>query len=333
MTDLLPAHPRVLVVGAGSLGSVYGAYLARAGSSVQLYAREAHARAIQAAGSLDLVTPDGEARVELDAEWRPDRVEPADLVIVLCKTPDTEQVLTELAHLRGKARIAVSLQNGLDDRGLLAAWAGEDAVIGGVSMVGGTLEAPGRVRHTLPGPTFLGETPAGLSRRVEELGRLFEAAGLPAEVTDRIASVEWSKLVHASPSMALTALTRRWFHEVFIAPELSELFLDLILEGVTIARAEGVEIDDWPSLLPLRTLAELPRDAALERIQAHGHRLEDQGATQIRISMLQSVERGRRTEVDALHGALVRAAKRHGVDAPVTRACCLMIAGMDRYAR
>lgn len=326
------ADARVLIVGAGSLGSVYGGYLARSGRSVQLYAREQHAREIQAAGGLHLVGPQIDGKVALSADWRPERIEPAEIVILLCKTPDTEQILTDLSHLEGTASVAVSLQNGIDDRGLLAAWAGDEATIGGVSMVGGTLERPGQARHTLAGPTFLGESPTGISPRVEELGALFSTAGLPMEVTPRIASVEWSKLVHASPSMALTALTRRWFHEVFLAPELAELFLDLILEGVAIAAAEGVAVDDWPSLLPLDTLSKLPRAEALDRITDHGHKLEAQGATEIRISMLQSVERGRRTEVEALHGALVRAAERHGLDAPVTRVCYGMIAGLDRYA-
>ena len=323
---------RVLIVGAGSLGTVYGAYLARSGLDVQLFAREPHARAIQEAGAVELVSPDGVESVALTADWRPERIEPADLAIVLCKTPDTATVLAELDHLRGTPRLAVSLQNGIDDDGVLSAWAGADAVIGGVSMVGGTLEAPGRVRHTLPGPTFVGETPNGISPRVERFGKLLEASGLPAEVTDRIASVEWSKLVHASPSMALTALTRRWFHEVFIAPELAELFLDLVLEGVAVAAAEGVAVDDWPSLLPLRTLSELPREEALDRIHAHGRHLEELGSTRIRISMLQSVERGRRTEVEALHGALVRAAGRRGIEVPVTRTCYHMLAGLDRFA-
>lgn len=331
-----PARPlgdeRVLVVGAGSLGSVYGGYLARAGLDVQLYARADHAAAITTAGGLHVTGPDGAFHAPLRATADPAEVTGADVVIVLCKTPDTATVLAELGYLQGSSAVAVSLQNGVDAEGVLAGWAGADRVLGGVSMVGGTLDAPGRVSHTLAGPTFLGEHDGRTTARLARLGALLTAAGLEVEVTDRIASVEWSKLIHASPSMALTALTRRWFHEVFLAPELATLFLDLLLEGVEVARAEGVEVDDWPSLLPLRTLASLPRDEALARIDAHGRRLEAGGATAIRISMLQSVERGRRTEVESLHGVVVRAAARHGIDVPVTDACYRLLAGLDRYA-
>lgn len=323
---------RVLVVGAGSLGSVYGGYLARAGLAVQLYTRDAHAAAVTEAGGLAVTGPDGAFHAPLRATADPAEVAPAEIVIVLCKTPDTATVLAELDHLRGTPQVAVSLQNGVDADGVLAAWAGADRVLGGVSMVGGTLDAPGRVTHTLAGPTFLGEPDGRSTARLARLAALLDTAGLPVEVTDRIASVEWSKLIHASPSMALTALTRRWFHEVFLAPELATLFLDLVLEGVAVARAEGVEVDDWPSLLPLRTLASLPREEALDRIDAHGRRLVAHGATQIRISMLQSVERGRRTEVEALHGVVVRVAARHGLPVPVTDTCYRLLAGLDRYA-
>jgi 2-dehydropantoate 2-reductase len=322
---------RVLVVGAGSLGSVYGGFLARAGLDVQLLAREEHARAVRDQGGLRVTSFDGEWLAPLTATWRPDEVTPADLVVVLVKSQDTAAALAPLGHVAGDVKVAVSFQNGIDEHGTLAAWAGRDAVIGGMSMVGGTLEGPGHVRHTLAGLTYVGEEPTGTSPRVEALGRLLGAAGLEAVVTDRIASVEWSKVVHGAPSMSLTALTRLWFHQVFLAPELAEVFLDQILEGVAIAGAAGIEVDDWPGLLPLRTMAGATREEGLERIRAHGQMLVDRGMTQIRISMLQSVERGRHIEVEAMLGVLVRTAERHGVDAPVTRTVYRMLAGLDRY--
>ena len=323
---------RVLVVGAGSLVSVYGGYLARAGLPVQLYTRSAHARAIEAAGGLPVIADDEQFLAPVRATDRPDEVEEADLVIVLCKAPDTAQALDELSHLVGAPKVAVSLQNGIDEHGVLAAWAGPDVVVGGVSMVGATRAEPGVVQHTLTTPTFLGELSGTTSDRVRHLGELLDGAGLPVEVTDRIRSVEWSKTVHASPAMALTALTRHWFHEDFLAPELASLFLDLVLEGAEVALAEGVEVDDWPSLLRLRTLTQLPYDQALDLIDGHGHKLVSAGATRVQISMLQSVERGRWTEVEALHGVLARAAVRHGIAAPATRICYRLLAGLDRYS-
>lgn len=313
---------RVVVIGAGALGSVYGAYLALAGHDVQLLARAAHVRAITERGGLALRAFGQECLAAVRAVAEPERLEPAEIAVLATKAPDTGAAL---ASVSGDVGTAFSVQNGIDEHDLLARWAGPERVVGAVSMVGATLAEPGIADHTLRGPTFLG------GPRAEHLGAVLDGAGLEVVVTDRIRSVEWSKLVHASPSMALSALTRRRFHEVFLAPELAELFRDLVVEGVAIARAVGVEVDDWPHLLPVRTLAGLPRDEAVERIVAHGRRLEAQGMTEIRISMLQSVERERRTEVEAIHGALVRAAERGGVDAPATTFCHRLLAGMDRY--
>ena len=104
-------------------------------------------------------------------------------------------------------------------------------------MVGGTLQAPGRVRHTMNGPSFLGELDGRTSERVERLAALLESGGLPVVVTDRIRSVEWSKLVHASPTTALPALTGLYLHEIFVTPELAQLYVDLVREGF--ARRRG----------------------------------------------------------------------------------------------
>lgn len=322
---------RVLVVGAGSLGSVYGGFLARAGCDVQLLARRAHARAITAAGGLWVQAPGERFLAPLRATCDPREAEPADLVIVLTKTPDTEAALGALAHLAGSVDAVLSLQNGVEKDEVLAGWCGPGAVLGAMSMVGGTLTAPGEVAQTLAGPTFVGELDGTVSDRARGLGALLERAGLEAVVTERIRSAEWSKLVHGHPSMALTALTRLDFHHVFLGPELAELFLDLVLEGAAIAAAAGVELDDWPRLLPVRTLATLPRAEALEHIHAHGRRLEDAGMTAIRISMLQSIERGRRTEVEAIQGFLTRAAARLGVAAPATTVTYRLLSGVDRH--
>jgi 2-dehydropantoate 2-reductase len=322
---------RVVVVGAGSLGSVYGGLLAEAGFDVQLYCRQPHAEAVAAAGGLRVQGFGKDRVVPLRAAWRGADVEPAEIAIVLTKMPDTAAALADLPHLPEDLRLVVSLQNGLDEDGLLPAWAGAGTVVGGVSMVGGTLSGPGVAEYTFAGPTFLGELDGSVSVRTTRLGEMLEAAGLEAVVTDRITSVEWSKLVHASPSMALTALTRRMFHEIFLAPELAEVLRQLIVEGSQVASALGVELDDWPHLLPVRTLAELPHDEALERIRTHGQRLVDLGMTQVRISMLQSVERERSLEVESIHGFLSRAAERTGVDTPATTLCYRLLAGMNRY--
>lgn len=321
----------VLIAGAGSLGSVYGGFLARAGHDVQLLARQAHAEAVTARGGVEVHSPEETFLAPVRATADPAAVQAVDTLILLCKAPDSGPLLEGISHLASGVRTAVSLQNGVVGSDVLSRWCDPEAVIGGVSMVGATLVEPGVVAHTLVGPTFLGDLSAGgPNPGAAPLAAAVGASGLPTVLTDRIRSVEWSKLVHANPSMAVTALTRLDFHHAFLIPELAEGFLDLVLEGVAVADAAGVEVDDWPHLLPVRTLASLPRSEALDRIAAHGRRLADAGMTHVRISMLQSIESGRRTEVDVIQGHLVREAARLGVDTPATRFAHQMLAGLDR---
>ncbi|MBM3678887.1 MAG: ketopantoate reductase family protein [Actinobacteria bacterium] len=327
-------HERVVIVGAGALGSVYGGMLALAGFDVQLLAREAHARAIGEQGGLQIEHRDSEHGEEVllapvRAEWRPERIEPAEIVVLLTKTVDSAVALEPLAHVVSEVRIAVSLQNGVAKDGELAAWCGAERVAGAMSVVGGTFLEPGRVRFTLPGPTFFGELPGGTSERVQRLGEVFRAAGFEVVVTDRILSVEWSKMIHAVPVMSLAALTRLPYHRLLLDPDLSTLFVRLIREGTAVALAAGVDLDDWPMLMPLRTMAGMGDDEALAFVQSFGRGLEEKGMTQVIVSMLQSVESGRRLEVEAVQGHVAREAERLGVAAPTVDACYRLLRGID----
>lgn len=327
--DLEGEVSRYLIAGAGSLGTVYGAFLARAGHDVQLLARPGHAEAVAAAGAVELRSFGETVHAPMRATDDPAALEPVEAVVLACKAPDTAEVLGGIAHLADGVTAAMSIQNGVTAADTLAGWCGPAAVVGAVSMVGGTLEAPGVVAHTFAGPTFLGPhdgtDPAAVALLAEDLG----GTSLEVVVTDRIASVEWSKLVHASPSMAITALTRLPFHQAFVVPDLAEVFLDLIVEGAAVAAAAGAAVDDWPHILPVRTLADAPRAEGLAIIRQRGEAMVEAGMTQVRISMLQSIERGRPTEVDAIHGTLVAAAARLGVAVPVTATVQRLIAGLD----
>jgi 2-dehydropantoate 2-reductase len=324
-----PEPRRILIAGAGALGTVYGAHLARAGADVQLLARRPHAEAIQASGHVTIEGPDGRWQAPLRAEWRPDRVEPVHTLVLLTKSHDTEGALADLRHLLGDLELAVSLQNGVEKDQLLSAWCGADRVIGGMSMVGATQEGPALVRQTLAGATYLGELPAGLSPRVGELGSLLETGGMAVVLSERIVSAEWSKLVHASPVMSLTTLSREPFHRVLLDERLSELYVLLLGEGAAVAAAAGVELDDLPGMFPVRTLASAPTETAVAEVRRRGRDMAAAGNTEVRISMLTDMEGGRRLELDAVQGFLVAEAARRGVPVPVSEVCLELLRDLD----
>jgi 2-dehydropantoate 2-reductase len=318
----------VLVVGAGSLGTLYGAALARAGCDVQLLARPAHAEAIAAAGHVVVESGGEEWRVPLRATADPALVGPAGTVLLLTQAQDSEAALASVAHIRDGVTLAVSLQNGGGTERPLQAWCGAEPVAGGTSMVGATLLAPGRVAHTNPGLTFVGELDGSVSPRTTDLGARLEAGGLECVVTDRVRSAEWSKLVHAAATMTITALPRLPLHAAMI--DAATACAELVREGGAVAAAAGVTLDDWPGMLPVATMCSASLDEATELVATRGREFAAAGATAIKVSMLRSIETGRRLELGPVHGYLCAEADRLGVEVPRLQLALDLLGAIDR---
>jgi 2-dehydropantoate 2-reductase len=310
---------------------VYGAALARAGADVQLLARRAHAEAIQAAGGIEVQGVDATWHAHLRAEWRPSRIEPADTVIVMTKSHDTAQALSELPHIIDSVELAVSFQNGIEKDRLLSEWCGASKVLGGMSMVGATLDRPGTVSHTLLGATYTGELPRGVSPRVEGLAGALNAGGMRAVVTEQILSVEWSKLVHAGPSMTMTALPRLPFHRALQDAGMADLYVRLLREGAAVAAAgpDRIQFLDLPGMFPVGSYLASSHDDAVAMVRERGRQMEQAGSTNVITSMLRDLQTGRRLELDAVHGFLVQEGERLGVPVPYNRNCLELLLALD----
>lgn len=329
-----PEPRRVVVVGAGALGTVYGAALAQGGADVQLFARRPHAEAVQRAGGVEVRRPEERFTATLRADWRPERIEPADTVIAMTKSHDTARALAQLPHLRAGVRVAVSFQNGVEKDRLLADWCGAERVVGAMSMVGATLDAPGVVSHTLLGTTYLGELPRGLTARVRALGTALEAGGMPVVLSERVRAVEWSKLAHAGPSMTMTALPRLPFHAALQDRGLAGLYVDLLREGAAVAAGDpdAVPLEDLPGMFPVGWLASASRDEAVALVRDLGRRMEQAGSTNVITSMLGDLRSGRRLELDAVQGYIVTEARRLGIEVPLNTVCLQLLRAMDPHA-
>jgi 2-dehydropantoate 2-reductase len=318
---------RVLVIGAGALGSVYGAALATAGAEVQLLARRQHAEAIINAGGVHVDSAEGADLVALTARWRPEDVTPVDTVLLMTKAHDTLTALAEFEHLISGVELAVSFQNGIEKDRHLADWCSATTAIGGMSMVGATLETPGRVTLTLRGSTYVGELPNGTSDRVHTLASELRAGGLPAVVSQRIRAVEWSKLAHAGPTMTITTLSQLPFHQALQDPGMADLYVRLLLETAAVAAADpdAAGLEDLPGMFPVRRLASVEHAEAVATVRELGRQMEDAGATNVIISMLRDRQLCRRLELDAIHGFLIREADQRGIEVPYSRTCLQLL--------
>ena len=306
----------VVVLGAGALGSVYGAWFAEAGAEVTLVARPAHAEAVNSNG----LRIDDQPPVTVKAVPDPADAGDCDILLLASKAFDNADLLS---GYRGSAQAAFSVQNGVRQAEPLVARFGA-AAVGCVSLVGGTLGEPGQASHSFDGPTLLGDLSTSTPGTATAIAQALP--GRKLEVHDDIAPALWSKGVLAAAAMGVVGLTRLVYHRIFLMPETRDVFYDLACDGAAIAAAEGVELIDGHGPFQVRALTQESREDAHQRLLAVGRRMEAAGETAVRVSILQSIDRGRPFEVQAVFGDLVETADRHGLDVPTLRAVTRLLA-------
>lgn len=289
---------KVAVVGAGAMGCLYAAALHRAGGEVTLVDVNAeHIAAINERG-LELDTRAGVETLPLPAV-RPEQASAlADLIVLFTKTFHTDVALAGVKAIIGPATHVLTLQNGLGNDEAVARHVARERVIAGVSTLPSDLVGPGRVRSHGEGGSKIYPALGGDPAFAQEVADTLTKGGLPTHLEPDIQAAIWSKAIFNAAMNTLCALTRRTPGFLGAHDESKAMIRAVVLEGASAAKAAGVAIDVQPIL-----------DLTVVSVTDHA----DHEA-----SMLQDVKAGRPTEVDAINGAIVRAAHEAGVAVPVT---------------
>ncbi|OYW45398.1 MAG: hypothetical protein B7Z08_09015 [Sphingomonadales bacterium 32-68-7] len=288
----------VLILGSGAMGCLYGAAFHRAGCAVTLVdVNAAHVAAINANG-LELDLRGGIERLPIPARLPHEVSEPADLVVVFTKTFHTDGALAGIKGAIGPETWLLSLQNGLGNDARLAEHAAPERVLVGASTLPADLVGPGKVRSHGDGGSKLYPAFGGDPAFAQDVADALSKGGLPAVLDPQIQAAIWSKAIFNAAMNPLCALTRRTPGFLGANAESRALYGAVVEEGVAVAQACGIAIE----AKPIHDLTEIS-------VTDHA----DHEA-----SMLQDVKAGRRTEVDAINGAIVEAGRAAGVAAPVT---------------
>jgi 2-dehydropantoate 2-reductase len=310
---------RIVIVGAGALGSLFGGLLARAGQDVRLYnpSNVEHIRAIQASG-LSIETPEGERlRIQIPAAERIGEIPtPVDLVGVFVKAHRTEEALQQARPLISRETWLLSLQNGIGVEEILKGYAPRGRVLRGVTTQGAALIEPGVVSWAGRGPTLLGPltpTDSTARREIDMIIRALCAAGLEAQDEPDIEKALWEKLLVNAAINPLTALFDVPNGQLVADHTLREILHDVVRETLPVAAEHGVQ---------------LSLEEAIERVEGVCR------ATARNISsMLQDVRRGRPTEIDFINGAVVREGRRLGIPTPLSRLLWELVRRRTRSSR
>jgi 2-dehydropantoate 2-reductase len=319
---------KIVILGAGALGSLLGAHLARSGEDVTLIARETRAKSIQEHG----VTVTGLANfvVPVRVTAHPQELRHADALLVTVKTYDMEPALDSVAHLHVDG--VLSVQNGLVKGEQLARRFGWEKTLGAAAHVSAELLPTGVVRFTANEWLSIGEFPEGTSARVEALVAALARAGIRVEASGQIASVEWTKYVVNISWMALSALSRMETYKIFKHPDLAWMAAKLAREVAQLPARLGIPLLD-KGAFSAKTLSEVTFEEAVANFLQVGARMEAQGATTHKVSILQDLERGRRMEFEEMFGYAVRKGAELGVSLPTVEICYRVIKGVAENLR
>ena len=298
----------IAVIGAGNMGCLYGANLARIGEAVTMVdVWEDHVTAMREHG-LRMEGLHGAFIARVRATTLPAEVPKADAALVMVNAYHTRQAALAAQTVLKPEGYALTLQNGLGNVEVLIEVLGADRVMAGLTFHSGDLKAPGQVTHTNEGPTYLGELDKTRSARLETMcARMAEADMLP-QIESDIVTTMWGKFVHNCGLNAICAITDLRPGNIREVPELDAFQTFIIEEVLALVRAKGIEI---------------PEKRPLEAIKAYSAQKFH------RVSMVQHLKRGRITEIDALNGYVVRESEKLGLKAPYNDALTRLVKGLQ----
>lgn len=299
----------IAVVGAGAVGSFYGAMLARAGHKVTLIGRPAHAEAIQRDGlKLDLAAAPATEIVHMDASTDLSSLQTADLVLFCVKSTDSASVARQMApHLAPHALI-MSLQNGVENAALIAQQV-PHAVIPCVVYVATEMPAPGCVKHHGRGDLVMGTMQTSRlqdpQKTLQELVELFGSAQVPVQISQNVMAELWSKLLINCAFNAISGLAQIQYEKLAALESVRSTQTALVKEVIAVALADGIQLSE---------------PVALEAVAKISVTMGGQKS-----STAQDMARSKPSEIDHLNGFIVRRGQALGVATPVNQALFALV--------
>lgn len=302
---------RIAVLGGGgAMGGIFGSALSVAGEDVTLI--DVSKPAVDAINTdgLKVEEKSGETRtVRVAASSDPSKVGPVDLIVNFVKCYHTESAVRSAAPMIGPDTHFLTLQNGWGNADTIGALVGAERVLVGLTYHGGTLLAPGQVKHPGVGMTYIGEVSGKVSPRLEAIVATFRKAGFEVTQSTAILDEVWKKLALNACTLPTSALLGFQSHQLVGHAGILAEMRSILEEVASVAKAQDIALDfdeRWAAITGL-----------LEK------------AVGGKSSMLQDVQARRRTEIDVINGAIVAAGKRTGVPTPHNDAMVNMISALQ----
>ena len=307
--------PKVAVLGAGAMGSLFGSQLAEGGLDVTLIDiwRE-HVDAING-GGLRVVGHRGEHRVKVTATTDPASCGAADVVLVQCKAASTTAAVRNAldAGLFHDDSVAISFQNGLGNEEMIAEVIGAERVLGGVTAQGASIEGPGCIRSYADLSSQIGQMEGGVSERATAIARVFSEHGLETTPSRHIRHDIWKKLMVNVGVSAMSGITNLTIGAAIAIPWLRRMCYGAVAEAVPVAQADGVPMSHEESR------------EVLDLVTGPG------GTGGNKSSLCVDILNRRPTEIDVINGAVVARGERYGIETPINATLVALVKGIESH--
>jgi len=307
--------PKVVIVGGGAMGCLFGGLLAEGGLDVTLVdVWKEHVDAINRAG-LRMLGHGGDRTVRVAATTDPRSIAAADVILFQCKAYANEAAARSVKHLVAPTTAVISFQNGLGNEETLGRILGTEHILGGLTAQGATVVEAGVIRNFGDLPSYVGELGGGRSARAGAIADAFTRHGLPTFASENIRKEKWQKLLGNVALGAVSAATDLTSAEIVAIPELRAVVLRALDETAAVARACGVPLGETET----RTI--------FDKLTAVG----GGGTGASKSSMAIDVAHRRPTEIDTIHGSVTRLGREHGVPTPTIDAMVGIVKGLQSH--
>ncbi len=306
---------KIAIVGPGAMGCLFAGLLVEAGQKDVwlLDKHEGRAREITKNG-LKIDGIGGSRSISgIRSTANPQEIGIADLILIFVKSYDTAEAAHSILRVVGINTTILTLQNGLTNINTISEILGAERVIAGITSHGATMLGTGHIRHAGVGETTIGELEGGESAGTKHIADVLSSAGFQTIISRSIHSSIWAKLIINAAINPLTAITKLKNGALLGYNEVRKLLGMTAEEAARVALARQIS---------------LPYDSAISAVEAVCK------ATSANVSsMLQDVLRHKRTEIDAINGAIVNEAKKAGIEAPINETLTYLVKGIEHGAK
>lgn len=302
---------KIVVVGSGAIGGLFGSIMTKNGQDpllVDIWAE--HVEVMQKSG-LTVVGLDGkEEVVKVRATVNIEDADTPDLILMSVKSYDTEQAARDCLKIVGPKTIVMTVQNGVGNVDKIGEVLGYDRVIAGTTTFGSTILGPGKIKPSGIGEITLGEQDGKITPRLQGLVDTLTKSGFVMHTSDGVDSLIWSKLVVNVGINAITAITMVLNGELLDYEETKHLQALAVAESEAVAKAKGIKFlfDDM-----IKHVMDVSRSTGTNKS-----------------SMRQDIERGKKTEIDFINGAIVTEGSKLGIPTPVNEVLTLLVRTIEK---